>query len=86
MAQKKNPDALELVRSAAPQITGIHQIVSGILTALPNGYNRDGREIKEYISLAIDKVSSTINVLGDVFSGLSVNKEHALSLVIKNYS
>lgn len=86
MAQKKNPDALELVRSSAPQITGIHQIVSGILTALPNGYNRDGREIKEYISLAIDKVNSTINVLGDLFSGLSVNKEHALSLVIKNYS
>jgi argininosuccinate lyase len=86
MAQKKNPDALELVRSSAPQITGIHQIVSGILTALPNGYNRDGREIKEYIALAIDKVNSTINVLGDVFFGLSVNKEHALNLVIKNYS
>ncbi len=86
MAQKKNPDALELVRSVAPQISGIHQVVSGILTALPTGYNRDSREIKEYITLAIDKVNSTINVLDDVFSGLSVNKEYALNLVIKNYS
>lgn len=86
MAQKKNPDALELVRSVAPQITGIHQIVSGILTSLPSGYNRDSREIKEYISLALDKVCSTIKVLDDVFSGLSINKEQAMNLVTKNYS
>ncbi len=86
MAQKKNPDALELIRSTAPQITGIQQIVSGILMALPSGYNRDTREVKEYIMLALDKVESVIKVLNDVFSGLSVNKEKALNLVKVNYS
>lgn len=86
MAQKKNPDALELIRSTTPQITGIHQIVSGILSGLPSGYNRDTREIKEYILLAFDKTSSMLKVLNKVFSGLVVNKQKALDLVKANYS
>ncbi len=86
MAQKKNPDVLELVRSTAPQISGFHQIVTGILSALPSGYNRDSREVKEYIGLAIDKVNATIGVLGNVFITLTVNKEKALLLVLSNYS
>jgi len=86
MAQKKNPDALELIRSTAPQITGIHQIVSGILSGLPSGYNRDTREIKEYILLAFDKTGSMLKVLNKVFSGLAVNKQKALDLVKANYS
>jgi argininosuccinate lyase len=86
MAQKKNPDALELVRSFSSQITGFHQIVTGILAGLPSGYNRDGRETKEYMSLSLNKTNTTIDVLLDVLVGLSVCKEKALFLVKANYS
>ncbi|KKR32553.1 MAG: Argininosuccinate lyase [Candidatus Gottesmanbacteria bacterium GW2011_GWC2_39_8] len=86
MAQKKNPDVLELVRSLAPQIAGFYQIVSGILSKLPSGYNRDSREIKEYIDLGINKTIGSIEILTSVFSSLKVNEEKALKLVKENYS
>ena len=86
MAQKKNPDALELVRSISSQITGFHQIVSGILAGLPSGYNRDGREVKEYMTLSLGKTNMTLVVLLDVLVGLMVHKDKALSLVKANYS
>ncbi|MBI5613705.1 argininosuccinate lyase [Candidatus Gottesmanbacteria bacterium] len=86
MAQKKNPDVLELVRSVSPQITGFHQIVSGILAGLPSGYNRDEREVKEYMVLSMNKVNTTLDVLLDVLISISIHKERALTLVKTNYS
>ena len=86
MAQKKNPDTLELVRSTAPQITGLYQAVAGLLTALPSGYNRDTREIKEYIEIAFTKVNTMLVALHAVISTLAINKKRALELVKSNYS
>jgi argininosuccinate lyase len=86
MAQKKNPDVLELIRSTAPQIIGFGNIVSNLLSALPTGYNRDSRETKEYIELGISKMAAMLDALETVLSTLNVDKKKMEQWVILNYS
>ncbi|MEK7544470.1 MAG: argininosuccinate lyase [Patescibacteria group bacterium] len=86
MAQKKNPDALELVRATAPQLIGFTSIVSNILSGLPMGYNRDSREVKEYIDLGLSKTLSMVGTLASVIASLTVNKKRMMELVTANYS
>ncbi|MDP1722047.1 MAG: argininosuccinate lyase [Candidatus Gottesmanbacteria bacterium] len=86
MAQKKNPDALELVRATAPQLIGFTSIVGNILSGLPMGYNRDSREVKEYIDLGLSKTLSMVGTLASVLASLTVNKKRMMELVTANYS
>ncbi|PIP62342.1 argininosuccinate lyase [Candidatus Roizmanbacteria bacterium CG22_combo_CG10-13_8_21_14_all_35_9] len=86
MAQKKNPDVLELIRSTAPQVAGYVNIVFNILDSLPMGYNRDSREVKEYIDLGLTKTKAMIKVLEKVLTTLKIDKEKMLSQVENNYS
>ncbi len=86
MAQKKNPDALELVRGTAPQLSGMLQTVSGLLSGLPTGYNRDSREVKEYISNAFTKVETGLNSLVETLTTLHVNEARMEEAVRENYS
>ncbi|NCO88471.1 argininosuccinate lyase [Candidatus Roizmanbacteria bacterium CG2_30_33_16] len=86
MAQKKNPDALELIRSTAPQVSGFVSIMSNILSSLPMGYNRDSREAKEYINLGLSKTLAMLNALKIVLNFIQVNKEQMKKSVMTNYS
>ncbi len=86
MAQKKNPDALEIIRSTSSQLIGFSGIVANILHSLPSGYNRDAREIKEYIDLGTNKTRSVISTLCRVISSLKFNEKRMLELVNTNYS
>lgn len=86
MAQKKNPDVLEIIRSTIPQVLGYWSIVGNILSCLPMGYNRDSREVKEYINLGLSKTKSTVNTLQKVISTLKINDRRMLELAISNYS
>ncbi|KKP37666.1 MAG: Argininosuccinate lyase [Candidatus Roizmanbacteria bacterium GW2011_GWA2_32_13] len=86
MAQKKNPDVLELIRSTAPQVTGFVNIVANILDSLPMGYNRDSREVKEYIDLGLTKTKAMIKALEKVLTTLKINKKKMLNQVENNYS
>lgn len=47
MPQKRNPDALELLRAKAATMTGYGQQIKGAIRSLPSGYNRDYQETKE---------------------------------------
>lgn len=86
MAQKKNPDVLEIIRSTAPQVIGFWSIVANILSSLPMGYNRDSRESKEYIQLGLVKTNSVISSLQKVISTLKINEQRMFKLAISNYS
>lgn len=86
MAQKKNPDVLEIMRATAPQIIGFSSIVANLLASLPMGYNRDSREAKEYIDLGFSKTFEMLKTLQQVLSSLIVNKKRMEHLVITNYS
>ncbi len=86
MPQKKNPDILELIRSLAPQITGMESIVANLLSGLPTGYNRDTREIKEYMKTALDKSFQAVESLNFTLKGIKCNKRKMLQAVKENYS
>ncbi len=86
MAQKKNPDVLELIRSTAPQVIGYANIVANILDSLPMGYNRDSREVKEYIDLGLTKTKVMIKTLEKVLATIKINKKKMQNAVEENYS
>lgn len=86
MPQKKNPDVLELLRSVSPQLTGYEFIVSSLLSNLPMGYNRDTREVKEYIELGCKKTQDSLISLSHVLESIKVKKEKMYKSVLQNYS
>lgn len=86
MAQKKNPDVLEIIRSTAPQVIGFYSIVGNILASLPMGYNRDSRETKEYIHLGLIKTTAVVKTLQKIIATLKFNEKRMLELATTNYS
>lgn len=86
MAQKKNPDVLELIRSTTPQVIGFCSIVANILASLPMGYNRDSRESKEYIQLGLVKTTEVVKTLQKVIATIEFNESRMLELATSNYS
>ena len=86
MAQKKNPDALELVRATGHEIVGLAGMAAHLLAGLPMGYNRDSREIKEWSALCFDKTLAALSILSVTVSTLQVDRERMLDAVKANYS
>ncbi|MCB0331334.1 MAG: argininosuccinate lyase [Bdellovibrionales bacterium] len=86
MAQKRNPDALELLRASGNQLGGAMVAGFELLSGLPAGYNRDSRELKEYVELGMRKFTSGLKVLQDVLKSGKFNRERMEELVRANYS
>jgi len=79
MPQKKNPDALELLRGKTGRVMGS---LSGFLTTikgLPSTYNKDLQEDKEPLFDAVDTMSATLPIAGGVLSTLTVVPERMKS-------
>jgi len=60
MPQKRNPDALELVRAKAASLYGSLISLMTVLRSLPSGYNRDLQEDKVHIFAAADTIRSCL--------------------------
>jgi argininosuccinate lyase len=86
MAQKRNPDALELLRATGHEVLGLVGTASHLLAGLPMGYNRDTREIKEWSGLCFDKTLAGLRTLAVTLSTLEVDKTRMLDAVKANYS
>ncbi len=86
MAQKKNPDALELLRATAPEVAGVAGLVANLLSNLPMGYNRDSREVKEWVTLGFDKTEAALSTLGTVLTTLEPNTARMAEAAVANYS
>ena len=63
MPQKKNPDAAELMRAAAPRLTADLGGLLGVLHGLPLAYNTDLREDKRYLFDAVDCLDQLLPVV-----------------------
>jgi argininosuccinate lyase len=63
MPQKKNPDAAELTRAAAPRLTADLCGLLGVLHGLPLAYNTDLREDKRYLFDAVDCLEELLPVV-----------------------
>jgi argininosuccinate lyase len=86
MAQKKNPDALELVRATGHEVVGLAGLAAHLLAGLPMGYNRDTREIKEWSALCFNKTLAALSTLTTTISTLHVERDRMLEAVKANYS
>jgi argininosuccinate lyase len=72
MPQKKNPDALELVRGKAARVDGDLLRLLALLKGLPAGYQKDLQEDKEAVFDAVDTVQASLAVTAGVIAGLGL--------------
>mgnify|MGYP001487069367 CR=1 FL=1 len=85
MPQKKNPDALELLRGKAGRVFGHHTALLSTLKGLPLAYNKDMQEDKEAVFDTVDTVRMCLNVAVIVLNNLTVNEERAREAAAKGY-
>ncbi|MCI2963783.1 MULTISPECIES: argininosuccinate lyase [Shewanella] len=86
MPQKKNPDALELIRGKTGRVYGS---LVGILTtmkALPLAYNKDMQEDKEGLFDVVDSWAICLDMAALVLSGLVVNRPNTLLAAQQGYA
>jgi argininosuccinate lyase len=75
MPQKKNPDALELVRGKAARVDGDLLSLLVLLKGLPAGYQKDLQEDKEAVFDAADTARGSVAVMTGVVKGLGLDRE-----------
>jgi len=74
MPQKKNPDAAELMRAAAPRLTADLGGLLGVLHGLPLAYNTDLREDKRYLFDAVDCLDQLLPVVQGLLEGVTFDE------------
>jgi argininosuccinate lyase len=85
MPQKKNPDALELVRGKSGRVFGHHAGLLAMVKGLPMAYNKDMQEDKEAVFDTVDTVISCLRVTGIVLDNLTVNEDRTRAAASKGF-
>jgi len=75
MPQKKNPDALELIRGKSGRVVGNLMGMLTVLKGLPSCYNKDLQEDKEALFDSLDTYKACLRVMRLVLETMTVNKE-----------
>lgn len=86
MPQKKNPDALELIRGKCGRVYGAMAGMMMTVKALPLAYNKDMQEDKEGLFDALDTWNECMEMATLCFEGLNVNKERTLEAAKQGYA
>jgi len=86
MPQKKNPDALELIRGKVGRIIGAQTGLAVTLKGLPLAYNKDLQEDKEPLFDAMDNLSMCLRMLPRVFAGIVVHADRARAAAEGGYA
>ena len=73
MPQKKNPDALELLRGKSGRVMGQLTGLMALLKGLPTTYNKDLQEDKEPLFDAVGSLNGSLQIACGVLSTLTVN-------------
>lgn len=79
MPQKKNPDALELLRGKAGRLTGGLMGLLTVLKGLPSAYDKDIQEDKEPLFDAVDTLALALPVAQGVLETLTIHPERMLA-------
>jgi argininosuccinate lyase len=86
MPQKKNPDALELLRGKAGRVFGHQMALLTMLKGLPLAYNKDMQEDKEAVFDTVDTVNISLRAAAIVLDNVSVNEETMLAAATQGYT
>ncbi len=82
MPQKRNPDALELIRARAAQLRSLQSEVGSIYGSLPAGYHRDLQLTKEPYLRGMQSLVDMLTTLGPVLDGLEVDVERCRTAIL----
>ncbi|MFY7928591.1 MAG: argininosuccinate lyase [Oligoflexus sp.] len=85
MPQKKNPDALELIRGKTGRVIGQQVALLTTLKGLPMCYNKDLQEDKEALFDSLDTVQSCLRVMSLVIDTMQVNEGRVQQEAHKGY-
>ncbi|HDI3320821.1 argininosuccinate lyase [Vibrio cholerae] len=86
MPQKKNPDALELIRGKTGRVYGALAGMMMTVKALPLAYNKDMQEDKEGLFDALDTWFDCLQMARLCFDGIKVNAARTLEAAKQGYS
>ncbi|TOP47512.1 argininosuccinate lyase [Vibrio parahaemolyticus] len=86
MPQKKNPDALELIRGKTGRVYGALAGMMMTVKALPLAYNKDMQEDKEGLFDALDTWNDCMEMAALCFDGIKVNSERTLEAAKQGYA
>jgi argininosuccinate lyase len=85
MPQKKNPDALELVRGKAGRVFGHHTALLAMMKGLPLAYNKDMQEDKEAVFDTVDTTQACLRVMARVIDNLSIDEDRTRAAASKGF-
>ena len=85
MPQKKNPDALELIRGKAGRVFGHHAALLAMMKGLPLAYNKDMQEDKEAVFDTADTTRSCLRVGAIVLDNVTVNEKSAREAAARGF-
>ncbi len=86
MPQKKNPDALELIRGKCGRVIGDLTGMLVTMKALPMAYNKDLQEDKEKLFDAFDTWHDCLDMAALCFEDLKLNKAAVVKAAAGGYS
>lgn len=85
MPQKKNADAMELIRGKAGRIFGHQMALLATVKGLPLAYNKDLQEDKEAVFDTVDNVKICLRVAAIVMENTTVNETRAREAAEQGY-
>lgn len=85
MPQKKNPDALELLRGKSGRVFGHNMSLLAMMKGLPLAYNKDMQEDKEAVFDTVDTVKISLRIAAIVVENAIVNEERTLDAATNGY-
>lgn len=86
MPQKKNPDALELIRGKCGRVQGALTGFMMTLKGLPLAYNKDMQEDKEGLFDALDSWSDCLHMAALVLDGIQVKRARCKEAAQQGYA
>jgi argininosuccinate lyase len=85
MPQKKNPDALELIRGKAGRVFGHHAGLLAMMKGLPLAYNKDMQEDKEAVFDCADTTAVCLKVASIVLENATLHEERARTAATRGF-
>ncbi len=71
MPQKRNPDAIELVRGMCRSLIGHEHAVQAVCHGMGLGYVRDYQVVKPHLSDALEKANASLGIIVDVVHSIT---------------
>jgi argininosuccinate lyase/amino-acid N-acetyltransferase len=86
MPQKKNPDALELIRGKTGRVYGNLHALLVTLKGLPMAYNKDLQEDKEGLFESVAQWHSCLIMAGEVINSIEINSARCQKAAREGYA